>query len=121
MKKEENIQRSTSNAQRPTRRIRALVARALREKARAGAHYAKADEALAKAREEGLAVDQLVDVALPDENGAKKITTFALRDNFAGESAFRSARIPHFELKKVPMFSRGRSAAPSGDEKGGES
>jgi hypothetical protein len=89
------------NTKKPNGKIRRLIARHLREKARGSAHYNKADMALQEARRLGLQVDQPVEVTLPAADGSKQVAAFELVDNFRGESAFRSARIPHFELKKV--------------------
>lgn len=92
----------------PNGKIRRLIARHLREKARGISHYNKADSALQEARRLGLEVDQQVEVALPAEDGSLQTVAFSLVDNFAGESAFRNTRIPHFELKKVPKFKRSK-------------
>jgi hypothetical protein len=97
---------SKTTTKKPNGKIRRLIARHLREKARGSAHYSKADLALQEARRLGLEVHQQVEVTLPAEDGSKQVTAFELVDNFQGESAFRSARIPHFELKKVPKFKR---------------
>ena len=97
---------TTTKKKTPNGKIRRLIARHLREKARGVAHYNKADQALQEARRLGLQVDDQVEVTLPAEDGSKQTAAFTLVDNFVGESAFRNTRIPHFELKKVPKFKR---------------
>jgi|GEM_PF-4175337 len=86
----------------PSKKIKRLVARALRERERGSQCFDRSAQALQKARAAGLQVDQQVEVTILRQDGRPKVETFALVDNFTGEAAYRSARIPHFELKKVP-------------------
>ncbi len=90
----------------PTKRITKLLERHLREKARGNRHYDKSSALLRQAISAGLMVDQTVDVEVFDNDGLPQRAAFALRDNFAGDEAYRSARIPHFELKKAPKNPR---------------
>jgi hypothetical protein len=90
----------------PSRRIRMLVRRALRYQERGKRLFDMASVALQMARNAGLQVGQEVEVELVDENGEKKTESFSLHDNFTGEVAYRPARIPHFELKRIPKYKR---------------
>ena len=92
-------------------KIRRQLARHIRERELGGRHYSKSDEALQKARELGLPVNHPVELTIAGPDGEAKTELFELRDNFAGESAFRTARVPHFELKKVPRGPRSKKSA----------
>lgn len=99
-----------------TKKIQRLVARHFREKTAGNRAYDKSAQALLKAREAGLQIDQPVEVTFFDKDGHLKTETFALRDNFTGEAAYRPARIPHFELKKVPKKPRSPKPGPEAAE-----
>ena len=86
----------------PIGKIKRLIRTHLRERERGGKCFDKSSEALQKARALGLQVDEQIEVTIIRDDGRPKVETFALVDNFTGEAAYRSARIPHFELKKVP-------------------
>jgi hypothetical protein len=86
----------------PIGKIKRLIRAHLRERERGGKCFEKSAEALKKARELGLQVDEQIEVTIIRDDGRPKVETFALVDNFVGEAAYRSARVPHFELKKVP-------------------
>lgn len=96
----------------PSRKIVALVRRSLREKAKGGQCYDRSREAITKARNLGLQVNQPVKLELPNEHtGEIETRTFILQDNFAGDKAGRNVVIPHYELVKLPKTSRKADSA----------
>lgn len=95
---------SNTNDKKPaTRRIKMLVKRAVRLRARAGKLYRLAEEAVGIAQINGLKPGQTIEIEIPGEDGSIQKTPFELVDNFAGEKVSRSTTVHRFELKKVPL------------------
>lgn len=86
----------------PTKKIARILARHLREKARANKHYAKADAVLQAAIAAGLQANDPVEVSYTDTEGVHQQERYYLANNFASDTAYRATRIPHYELKRVP-------------------
>ncbi|MFL6416124.1 MAG: hypothetical protein ACJ74Y_10720 [Bryobacteraceae bacterium] len=99
----------------PTKRVKTLVRRCVRERTIANQHHAKAREALAKARGLGLAVGQQIDVDVVDEKtGQPESVPFYLRNNFDGDQLFAKGRyVDKFELVRVPKAERSEAAQPA--------
>jgi hypothetical protein len=89
------------------RRIKMLVRRNLRLLSKGKSYYDKANEALALAINNGLAVgNEPIELEILGADGRPQKEQFELVNNFAGEVAYRPARVPHYELKKVPKYKR---------------
>lgn len=95
-----------------TRRQRMFIRRALRLETRAKALFTKAREAIALAMQNGLQVEQPVEIDLAAEDGSKKTEVFAIKNNFAGEVAFKRSYVSKYSLEVVPKYKRAPKPAP---------
>jgi len=98
-----------------SKRISRLIERHLKLAAKGKAKFQQSGEALKKAISAGLMLDQPVEVELIGEDGRPVKSTFVLVDNFAGDVAYRPARVPHFEMKKYTASRRKRDEAAAPD------
>lgn len=89
-----------------TRRQRMFIRRAILEETRGKRHFEKARNAIALALQNGLAVDQSVEIELPGEDGSRITEVYAIKDNFAGDVAFKRSYVSHYSLVKVPKYKR---------------
>lgn len=89
-----------------SRRVRSLLKRALREKNRGAKSYEKSRNAITLALQCGLQPEQPVEIEVIGEDGSKVKELFAVKNNFAGEVAFKNAYVSKYELTKVPKFKR---------------
>lgn len=91
------------------RRIKMLLRRALRAKQAGGKAYDKARAALEQARNFGLQPGEPVELELPNEaTGEIEKRSYILHDNFVGDVAYKTASVPHYELKKLPKTPRSK-------------
>jgi hypothetical protein len=90
-----------------------LVRRALRLEAKGKQLFGKSREAIVLAMQNGLAVDQPVEIEIPAEDGSKITEVYAIKDNFAGEVAFKRSYVSHYTLEKVPKYKRVPKDAPA--------
>lgn len=98
---------TTPTAKQPNKRITSLVRRHILTLEKGRAKYDQANEILKKAISAGLMTDQPIEIELMREDGRPKTERFALVDNFTGKDvAYRPARLPRFELKRVPKNPR---------------
>jgi hypothetical protein len=91
-----------------TRQIRKFIRRSLREKERGNLHYDRSAAALVAARNLGLVPGMQIEMTFRGPDGEKLKEKFELVNNFRDdqEAIYRPARVPHYELKKVPKFKR---------------
>ena len=93
-----------------SRRVKMLVRRHLRLVGKGKSCFDQANTALQLARTAGLEVGQKIDIEQFRETGEKETVAFELIDNTLDMESkgviYRPARVPKFELKKVPKFSR---------------
>ncbi|HZR77900.1 MAG TPA: hypothetical protein VFA58_01755 [Chthoniobacterales bacterium] len=90
----------------PSRRIRSLIKRAFTLQERGKKLFEKSRDSLKLAMNNGLAVGQSVEIEISGEDGSKKTEVFAIKDNFAGEVAFKRSYVSHYELEIVPKYKR---------------
>ena len=91
-------------AAKPTRRQRMFIRRALRLEAKAKTLFGKMRESIALAMQNGLEIGTPVEIELlgPDGKPAKKFVR--LKNNFAGDVAFKRSYVSHYELEDVPKY-----------------
>jgi len=104
----------TNGGAKPSRRIRSLIKRAYMLQERGKKLFEKSRDSLKLAMNNGLPVGQSVEVDIPGEDGSKKTEIFAIKDNFAGDVAFKRSYVSHYELEIVPKYKRNQKAATAG-------
>lgn len=103
------MQNDTKEGPRASRRVKMLLRRSLRAKAAGIKAFDKAREAIELARNLGLKPGQPVELELPNEaTGEIEKRTYILHDNFVGDVAYKTASVPHYELKKLPKNPRSK-------------
>jgi hypothetical protein len=90
------------------RQIRKFIRRSLREKERGNLHYDRSAQALIAARNLGLVPGVEIEMTFRGPDGEKLKEPFELVNNFRddAEAIYRPARVPHYELKRVPKTKR---------------
>src|SRR5581483_4139079 len=99
----------------PSRRIRSLIKRAYMNQERGKKLFEKSRDSLKLAMQNGLSVGEAVEIDLVAEDGSTKKEQFYIKDNFAGDVAFKRSYVSHYELEVVPKYKRQRDAAPNSE------
>jgi hypothetical protein len=88
----------------PTRRQRMFIRRALRLEAKAKTLFGKMRESIALAMHNGLQIDQPVEIEVIGADGKPAKKFVRIKNNFAGEVAFKRSYVSHYELEDVPKY-----------------
>jgi hypothetical protein len=93
-----------ASCQKVTRRQRMFIRRALRLEAKAKTLFGKMRESIALAMQNGLQIDQPVEIEVIGADGKPAKKFVRIKNNFAGDVAFKRSYVSHYELEDVPKY-----------------
>jgi hypothetical protein len=102
--KSESESSVTSVVKSPTRRQRMFIRRALRLEAKAKTLFGKMRESIGLAMQNGLQIDQPVEIEVIGADGKPAKKFVRIKNNFAGDVAFKRSYVSHYELEDVPKY-----------------